>query len=390
MEHAILFILAAACAGLAFLWKRTCRHLGESAAETAGLRAENDGLKRQMEERQSDLDAIIGNMTEGLLVADGTRAVRLANRAVRELFGITDNPAGRTIIETLRDVAVDEIVRDALAAGDARTAEISILLPAKRPRYFSVSAVPSSARASVVVVFYEITKLRELEEMRREFVANVSHELRTPLSIFQGYIETLIDQPDMERAGLLEILQIMERHSKRLNAIVEDLLTLARLESRSDDLEMAGMDVGDFLRQIARDWQRPSDARGIPVRPDIAPGLPPVMADEQRMAQVFNNLIDNALKYSQPGGVITLSARRDRDFVELAVADTGSGIPAEHLPHIFERFYRVDKGRSRAAGGTGLGLSIVKHIVALHGGTVEARSRPGQGTTIVVRLPAVA
>ena len=231
------------------------------------------------------------------------------------------------------------------------------------------------------------TRLRQLEEVRTEFVANVSHELRTPLSIFQGYTETLIDQPDMPPEEARPILEIMHRHSRRLNALVEDLLILARLESRDEKLQLAPLEVGKFLQDAVRDWAMRSVAKQIALTAEIAPGVPVISADAFRLEQVMGNLIENAIKYTNHGGSVTVRAAAADDGVEIRVEDTGLGIPATDVPRIFERFYRADKGRSREHGGTGLGLSIVKHIVLAHGGNVHAESEQGRGTSIVIRLP---
>ena len=230
-------------------------------------------------------------------------------------------------------------------------------------------------------------RLRQLEEVRTEFVANVSHELRTPLSIFQGYTETLIDNPDMPPEDARPILEIMHRHSRRLNALVEDLLILARLESRDEKLHLAPLDVAKFLRESVTDWSLRSAEKQIALTADIAPGVRMISADAFRLEQVMGNLIENAIKYTNNGGRVTVHASVAEDGVEIRVEDTGLGIPAADVPRIFERFYRADKGRSREHGGTGLGLSIVKHIVLAHGGSVRAESEHGRGTRIIFRLP---
>jgi two-component system phosphate regulon sensor histidine kinase PhoR len=223
--------------------------------------------------------------------------------------------------------------------------------------------------------------------VRREFVSNVSHELRTPLAIFQGYLENLLENPDLPRAELAEVLGILQRHSTRLNLLVEDLLILARLESRSDALKLEAINAADFLRQIAADWKLRSGEKKITLRVEVAPELTTFCADRFRMEQVFNNLIDNAIKYSERGDEVVLIARKTAEEIQLSVEDNGPGVSSSDLPHIFERFYRVDKARSRSQGGTGLGLSIVKHIAQLHGGCVGAESTYGKGTRITVRLP---
>jgi two-component system phosphate regulon sensor histidine kinase PhoR len=211
--------------------------------------------------------------------------------------------------------------------------------------------------------------------------------LRTPLSIFQGYLETLLDAPDLARDERIPVLEVMRKHSQRLNALVEDLLTLARLETRGSQPMLAPLAIERMLNEAVADWARAASQKGVTLTVECAAGLPVFHADESQLAQVFNNLVENALKYTLSGGRVMLRASSTGSAIELRVADTGAGIPPEDLPHIFERFYRAEKARSREHGGTGLGLSIVKHIVLAHNGTVEAESTVGEGTTIVLRFP---
>ena len=223
--------------------------------------------------------------------------------------------------------------------------------------------------------------------MRRDFVANVSHELRTPLSIFRGYLETLLDDPNQPPGELLRILEIMERHSDRLNALVEDVLSLARLESPGMELHLAEIELPEMLHAIMRDWEKRFAAKQLKSHLNFPANLPRLHSDETRLQELIYNLLDNAVKYSKPGGTVFLRAEPTGDAVRISVADQGIGISRDDLPRIFERFYRADKSRTSQQPGTGLGLSIVKHIAQLHGGSVEAKSELGKGTTIVVLLP---
>jgi two-component system, OmpR family, phosphate regulon sensor histidine kinase PhoR len=239
----------------------------------------------------------------------------------------------------------------------------------------------------VVVLFHDITQLKQLDEVRKDFVANVSHELRTPLSILRGYIETLRDNPKIPASELARILGVMERHSKRLGLLVEDLLTLARLESTNPNLQLSNVRVDDLFSSVVRDWEKRFADKKLKVSVDLASDAAIIRADETRLHEVLYNLLDNAVKYSSAGGEIRLHAQRRDGQVALSVSDTGIGIGQEDLPRVFERFYRVDKARSSELGGTGLGLSIVKHIAQLHGGRVEAESELGRGTTIRILVP---
>ena len=223
--------------------------------------------------------------------------------------------------------------------------------------------------------------------MRRDFVANVSHELRTPLSILRGYLETLLEDPKQPPAELLRIFEVMERHSNRLNLLVDDVLSLARLEGAGASLDLTTIRPANFLRGMMRDWEKKFASKNLAAELEAADDLPPLQVDEGRLQEVVYNLLDNAVKYSETGGRIIVRATRSDDHVCFSVTDDGLGIPARDLPRVFERFYRADKSRQRERGGTGLGLSIVKHIAQLHGGKVEAESEPERGTTVRVYLP---
>ncbi len=364
--------------------------LGSSIEAVANEQAR---LRKQAEEGSFNLQAILSSMEEGVMVVDTEHVIHLVNQSFCKLFGIVGSPLQKTVLRALRDASVEEIVRSTLQAGVLQTREISPVHQSREeiPRHFAVSAVPLLGQggviSGVVVVLHDISRLRQLEEIRREFVANVSHELRTPLSIFSGYLENLIDNPARPRKELLATFEIMEKHSRRLNALLYDLLTLARLESKRELLEPESIRLAPFLRQIASDWKMKLEQKKITLALNIPQETASFTADSLRMEQILNNLIDNAIKYTPEGGSIRIDTLCNEDSVTIRVEDSGIGIPARDLPHIFERFYRVEKARSRDAGGTGLGLSIVKHIVSLHGGSVQAESSPGKGTAITFVIP---
>jgi two-component system phosphate regulon sensor histidine kinase PhoR len=349
-------------------------------------------LTEQIGQSEFNVSTIINAMEDGLVVLDETGRIRLTNPAFGRLFSLAETEAQTTLIEMLRNAAVEQLVQRTLQSGDAANATISIGgVGAPASRRLAVNAVAmrdaASAIKGAVVLFRDMTMLTRTDEIRRDFVANVSHELRTPLSIFHGYVETLRDDPEVSRADLRRIVDAMERHSRRMNSLVEDLLSLAQLEVSDPQLEFTDVELGALLGSIVRDWEKRFASKQLIAALDLTPDLPRVRADEVRLQEIVYNLFDNALKYSHVGGSLRVSSRRENTFVKLSVSDEGVGIPPADLPRIFERFYCADKARSRELGGTGLGLSIVKHIAQLHGGRVEAESTLGKGTTISVFLP---
>jgi two-component system phosphate regulon sensor histidine kinase PhoR len=344
-------------------------------------------LDRQVGERSAGQKAIFSAMQDGLLVVDRGRRIALVNRAFHELFGIGEDALGVPLLERVRDPAVEQIVGETFRERGPSQGELVI-----GNREFQMTSVPmgndNGEITGAVILFHDISELKRADQIRRDFVANVSHELRTPLSILRGYIETMLDDPKMPRAECARILEVMEQHSKRLGLLANDLLTLAQLESGSSTMQLSEIDPAQFLDGVARDWNKKFATKALKVVIDLPANFPSIRADETRLREVFDNLLDNALKYSNKNGEIRLAAERHGSQVMLSVSDDGIGISQEDLPRIFERFYRADKARSRELGGTGLGLSIVKHIAQLHGGRVEAESELGHGTTIRVLLPA--
>lgn len=373
---------------------------GEKSLQRIGLGLEKltiqrDRLESQISREGFNLQAILASMVEGVMVIDTHRVIRLANASLIALFNLKSGPVGKGTLQTLRDAAIEAVLRRAMSTGEAQFSEIDLSFP---NRCLAMSAAPvrdnSGVIQGVAATFHDITRIKELEQVRRDFVANVSHELRTPLSIFQGYVELLRDNPGLPKAEIAQTLLVLSKHSMRLNALVEDLLTIARLESRQDELTLAPVEPAKFLSGVELDWRLKFKSKEIRFGVELGDGLPTLCADAFRLEQVFNNLLENALKYTPPGGSVLLRAERAQATdgapggdVEIRVIDTGSGIPTADLLHIFERFYRADKARSRALGGTGLGLSIVKHIMQIHGGSVRAESKVGEGSTFILRLP---
>jgi two-component system phosphate regulon sensor histidine kinase PhoR len=349
-------------------------------------------LDEQIAARASGADTVFAALQDGLLVVDPGHRLTFVNRSFQNLFGSREDDLGRPVLEVIRDPTLDRLIGETLERGAPQRGELTVHPSGQTPsRQLQLSAVAVKSETGLttgaIVLFHDVTQLKQTDEIRRDFVANVSHELRTPLSILRGYIETLLEDPEISRDELTRILEVMNRHSNRLGLLVDDLLTLAQLESSRPNLQLSDVRLSELFAAIVRDWGKRFAEKRISIDVGISPGLPLLRADETRLQEVLYNLLDNALKYTEPGGHIRLQAEERGEEVALSVSDTGSGIPEADLPRIFERFYRADKARSRELGGTGLGLSIVKHIAQMHGGRVEAETILHRGTTIRVTLP---
>jgi two-component system, OmpR family, phosphate regulon sensor histidine kinase PhoR len=351
------------------------------------LLARQRELDRQVSKDAAEFRAVLAALTDGLLVIDSTQHILMCNPAFEQLYGQSRIATGTALLDIIRDSDVIEPIRAALDQARARVAEVTA---PDRKRQLQLTAVPitqNGEASGVVAVFHDISRLKQADEIRRDFVANVSHELRTPLSIFHGNLETLLEPGDLDEEETRHIYEVMKRHSDRLNLLVNDLLSLARLESKEANLQLAEIKLRDFLEGVTRDWAKRLAGKNLRLELEVPDNFPTLRVDERRLEEVVHNLLDNAVKYSHQNGRILIQAGAPDQEVVLSVRDEGVGIAANDLPRIFERFYRADRARSRELGGTGLGLSIVKHIAQLHGGRVEAESVVGQGTTIRVILP---
>src|SRR6266480_3819590 len=351
---------------------------GGTRARRIGLALENvlrrqEQLDQQIAGRESGTQTILGAMHDGLLVVNVGRHITLMNRTFENLFELRDGAVGAPLLESVRHATLDRLIAETLRTGEAMKNELMLSdSKTNAEHHLEVSAVPMKNDAALttgaVVLFHDITQLKHLDKVRSDFVANVSHELRTPLSILRGYIETLVDNPKTSREELSRILRVMERHSKRLGLLVEDLLSLAQLESSNTTLEIGQVRLSELFDHVLRDWKRKLGEKNLKVLVDLPPDAPLIVADETRLQEVLYNLLENAVKYSRENGEIRLQAGQYRSEIVLSVSDDGIGISKNDLPRIFERFYRAYKARSRELGGTGLGLAIVKHIAQLHGG----------------------
>src|SRR6476646_1656353 len=345
-------------------------------------------LDRQVTKDAAEVRAVLAALTDGVLVVDSTQHISICNPAFEKLYDQSRIAAGTPLLDVIRDSDVIEPIRAALEGNKPRMTEV---LAPDRKRHLQVTAVPIAGQdgkpSGVVALFQDISRLKQADEIRRDFVANVSHELRTPLSIFQGNLETLLEGGDLDENETRHIYDVLKRHSDRLTLLVNDLLSLARLESKEVNLQVSEINLRDFLEEVTRDWSKRLATKNLRLELQVPDNFPVLRADERRLEEVVHNLLDNAVKYSHQNGRIFIEGGAPDQEVVLSVSDQGVGIAPANLPRIFERFYRADRARSRDPGGTGLGLSILKHIAQLHGGRIEAESTLGQGTTIRVILP---
>jgi Signal transduction histidine kinase len=343
------------------------------------------------------LRAVLGSMVEGVLVANRDLTIRLANDRLSKMFSLSRNPVGRTVMEAFRNHVLHQMAKRTAETEAPQYAELPVDIRekdgfvAKQFQVTSVALRPPTREgiAGILLVFHDVTQVRSLEGVRKDFVANVSHELRTPLSIITGYLETLLEAPP-DRATTKKFLATMHKHAERLNLLVDDLLELSRLETRRLPLNFQAIQLKTCVARALERSDSLINTVGATVQVDIPNEVPVVEADPVKIEQAIFNLLDNALKYGRkPGLKVWISVKRSGSDLLLEVKDNGPGIPLADQPHIFERFYRVHKDRSRDAGGTGLGLSIVKHTIQAHGGTVSLDSAPGSGATFTIRLPSL-
>jgi len=390
--------------------------LGDLASALNVMAADLKNTLQRLEEEGRRSRTIMESMGEGLLVLDGHGKISLLNPAAEKLFALDRDAAlGQTPLEVIRSHELDDLVRAAAGTDTGTAAEITLAYPRRRTLAGTAVAMRDAAGGmqGTVVALRDITQLKRLEEIRMEFVLNVSHELRTPLTAIRGYAETLLSGGLADGENAKKFLEIIHKHSERLGRLLNDLLELSNIELQRTELHLRPVSCADAAKQSAALLASQADVKGIRIVTAVPEDVPPVLADRDRLAQILVNLIDNAVKYTPKGGKVTVAARtltagvqggrgaggpelpspgnltaRPVDLVELSVTDTGIGIPEKDLPRLTERFYRVDKARSREMGGTGLGLAIVKHLVAAHNGTLSIESKLGEGTQVRICLRA--
>jgi two-component system phosphate regulon sensor histidine kinase PhoR len=355
-----------------------------SAAADASVRELHVRIDELLRDR-ARLDAILSGMVEGVLVVDGGGRLQMANRAAQGMLRMDGSSIGRPYVEVIRHPDIAQQLGTALRGEDVDSRELALTRDPGRTFVARAAPVARGGGGGAVLVLHDITDLRRADQIRRDFVANVSHELRTPLTAIRGYVEALLDDPS-DAGDTNKFLEIIARHSARMERLVSDLLRLARLDARQEALDLAPCDLQQLFNTVVGDVAQTAEAKRQRILTAVEPAACRITADPAKLHDVLRNLVENAVHYAPDAATINLEAAHVDGAVRISVSDSGPGIPPDDLSRVFERFYRVDKSRSRP-GGTGLGLAIVKHLVELHGGQAAAENRPEGGARFVVMLP---
>ncbi len=356
-----------------------------------GINATATHLRQRLTElsqEKTHIEAILLNMADGVLLVDRTKKIVLMNPAAEQMLGITAADAlGRDHLEITHHFDLDELLERVLRTGEPGTLEIRRARPDTQILEARLAPAGQREDRGVLMVLRDITRSRQLEQMRTEFVANVTHELRTPLTSIRGFAETLLEGALEEPETAAHFIGIIKRESEHLGALIEDLLDLSRIESGKFKMRREQVRIQDLVTDAVNRLLPKAQHHSVELTAQVPQELAPLTGDSDRLSQVLINLIDNAIKYTPAGGSVSVTVCDDGPVISVAVADTGTGIPKADLPRIFERFYRVDKARTRSTGGTGLGLSIVKHIIDSHKGSIKAESELGKGSSFTFTLP---
>jgi two-component system phosphate regulon sensor histidine kinase PhoR len=362
--------------------------LARALGEVGNRLAQRD---RQLSSTNQTQATVLEGMNECVLAVDRDEHVLFANASAGRVLGFNAQDAsGLTLLEAVRSHELRDAVQQAFRTRRTSSAELAIRGKSSRTLEVLATPLPGNPAPGVVVVMRDVTELKRLENMRQQFIANVSHELKTPLSSIKAYTETLLGGARHDAEHCERFLERIDEQAGRLHQLIQDMLSLARIESGQAALEVTNVSVERTVERSLADYEALAAAREVTLENAVGDSSLHVRGDEEAVRQVLSNLIDNAVKYTPPGGRVSIAARRDEGMVVIEVSDTGAGIAPEHLGRLFERFYRVDKARSRELGGTGLGLSIVKHLCQAMGGTVAVQSQLNRGSTFIVRLPLAA
>jgi signal transduction histidine kinase len=417
-----LLALGFAVAALALVWRhaalrRTVRDLADAAEARApflmghtdlfrrnshlarllrahnALVAQHDQISRQEQGYLAQIDATLGNITEAVLIINADQRLVLANAAAAELLGAEKVALGQRLESAVRGGPLLDYIYRTIRGDSLPRAEFPLPRGRDQPRWIELSGAPVAAHSPdgsplYLFVLHDITRLKNLESVRKEFVANVSHELRTPVTIIKGFADMLVeDDARLPAADRLRFLEKIRRNTERLAALVDDLLTLSRLESDQQRLDAHPQSLRALIEEEAAEFADRFRAAGVTLELDLRHTSDFLPLDSLKMSQVYHNLLDNCFRYAKGFTRVRILTREEDSLVRVTIEDNGCGIPAADVSHVFERFYRVDKGRSRESGGTGLGLSIVKHIIQLHDGTVACESEEKSGTRMHFTLP---
>ncbi len=377
--------------------------LGELGKNISNMAQELQIRLKQSEEEKQRIEAILRNMSDGLILTDTKGTILLSNTSVKPLFGVQSDIEGKTLTESLRSAELMEIIDNVVKSKERISREITISRP--KELYLMATATPfyssntGEELSGVVLTFHDITRLRKLEEIRKDFVANVSHEIKTPITAIKGFAETLLEGALDDKENARKFLETIKNNSERLNSLVNDLLTLSRIELGDITITKTFINLDEVIDTVFETLKEKTQSKDLYLKKQITPEIKEIHADRDRLIQILLNLVDNGIKFTEKGGVtvkvkseekdpelLTLNSQL-RDFVEISVEDTGIGIPKKYLARLGERFYRVDRARSRELGGTGLGLAIVKHLVKAHGWKMEFESTEGKGTTVHLICP---
>ncbi|MEI7637385.1 MAG: ATP-binding protein [Syntrophus sp. (in: bacteria)] len=365
--------------------------LAQLAKDINHILEEQDEKVRRAQEEKSKLEAAFASMVEGALTLDRDNRIDQFNRSLRKMIGKRyEDILGKTPMEAFRSISLQDALLRFRESGQPVLQEI--VMGDENPRILDVNITAIQGfpgeEQKILMMFHNVTRLKQLERMRMDFVANVTHEIRTPLTAIIGYIETLQQGAVHDREKAEKFLQTIHNNAQRLNRLVDDLLTLSNIEMGETKMQFREVAVAEVIGEVLKTVAPQAAAKKIILEENLPEGIQPIRADRDRVFQILLNILDNAVKFTPEGGAIKITAsQKDAETVAVLIADTGIGIPKNEIPRLGERFYRVEKTRSRDSGGTGLGLSIVKHLMTAHGGVMEIESKPGYGTTVSLYFP---
>lgn len=362
--------------------------VGELANTLNKMAQDIEDKIKEVKTQNQKIAAIFNSMIEGVIVVDEKGRIISINPTIEKMFGVDKKDAdGKVFLEVIRNNDISDVINNVLEKGESVSAELTLAYPVHKISEVNATPIFDNDRVTgCLVVIHDITEIRKLETVRSDFIANVSHELKTPLTSIKGFIETLLEGALDDKENSRSFLAIIQEHAERLNTLVNDLLSLSHLESKEITLEKKEINLRQLAEGVILGFKSHLRKKGVEIRDELPTSLL-VNADKNRIEQVFTNLIDNAIKFNKEKGLVKIYSQDADGRIKIVVEDSGSGIPEKDLSRIFERFYRVDKARSRELGGTGLGLSIVKHIIELHDGRVGVESAEGVGSKFWMILP---